>query len=225
MIGILLALQIDNWNEQRKEENAGNELALKLYEELLTTHEYSIDVFKKFDAQIGYIDMVLTQGQKLNVDSLLSASEETLMVRVFSFTTYILSFIEYYTPNFEVFESSLSDGSLKLVKDEELGNALQYIYNDLRNRFNVMYDREIASNENIEEYILENYSELFEDRSNIKVGRWDNETTKMLLEALLNDGALRYKLQQKNTKLKSKRAHLQHRIIPKIEKVIATHEE
>jgi hypothetical protein len=220
MIGILLALQVNIWNEQRKEKIAGNELASRLYQELLTTHMYSKDVFKKIDTQIGYIDLILAQGQKLNVDSLLSASEETLMVQVFTFTTYILTFIEYYAPNMEVFESSLSDGSIKLVMDEELVNALKYVHNDIKTRIKILYEREMASNENIEEYIAENYAGIFEDHSNIKKGKWDNETTKLLLEALQNDGALRFRLQQKNAKLKMKRAHLHHRIIPKIEEII-----
>jgi len=225
MIGILLALLVNNWNEQRKVQIAGNELTAKLYQELLNNLNYNKNALNRFETQIGYIDLVLTQGKKINIDSLLADSNETEMVKAFTFTTYIFAFTEYYAPKLEAFESSLSDGSIKLVKDEYLVYALKLIYNDQQKRISILYDRELASNENIKEYIADNYAELFKDHSNIKEGKWDEETTKLFLEACLDDGALRYRLQQKNAILKSKRAHLQHRIIPAIEKVITTHAE
>ena len=65
MIGILLALQVNNWNEQRKDQVAGNELTARLHQELLTNLNYNKNAFNRFETQIGYIDLVLTQGKKI----------------------------------------------------------------------------------------------------------------------------------------------------------------
>ena len=207
-----------------KKEIRGEELTVKLYKDLLINYEDSKNAYQAIDRQIRYIDLVLTQGKNLNIDSLLSVTEEEYrFAKVFTFPVYILYFTEYYTPNLQVFESSRNDGSIKLVQDEDLVNAQEFIHIDASSRMKILDDREIASNENIEEYIAANYSRLFEDHTTYKEGQWDRETTKKLLNALLTDGALRYKLHQKNNKLKSKRAHLQHRIIPTIASVLATH--
>ena len=224
MIGILLALQVNNWNEHRKETNAGEELASKLLKELMITYEYSKVVYEAYNTQINYIDLVLSQGENLNIDSLLSISvEEYQFVRLFTFPIYILSFTEHFAPNLHVFESSRSDGTIKLVQDEELVSVFKYIYIDTKNKIKIFDDREIISNESIEDYITGKYGYLLEGPSNIKNGLLDDETTKELMKVLITDGSLRFKLQLKNNILKRKRAHLQHRIIPTIEAVLANH--
>lgn len=56
VIGILIALSINNWNEGRKNEIIGNQSALKLYEEISNSKK-SIDVaLINMDRQINYIN-------------------------------------------------------------------------------------------------------------------------------------------------------------------------
>ncbi len=224
VIGILIALQVNNWNEIRKQKTLGDELSSRLYQELLTTYDYSNERLEGIERQIEYIDLILNRGQNLHVDSLLLVSQEYWAVEKFTFTTYILFFTEFYNPKNNVYVTAINDGSIKYVEDKEFVLALEAIYINTISSFNNLYQRETVSNENIEEYIAKNYSNYFEDHSNIKNGLWDNETTKKLLIAMLNDGAFRFKLQQKNAKLKSKRAHVLG-IKRSIEEVIRNHDE
>jgi len=224
VLGILIALQVNNWNEKRKETKLGNELSSRLYQELLTTYEYSNERLKGIDRQIEYIDLILERGQNLNVDSVILASQEYWAVEKFTFSTYILFFTGFYNPLNNVYETSISDGSIKYVEDKEFVLALESIYINVLNSFNKLYQRETVSNENIEEYVSKNYGSFFEDHSNIKNGLCDQKTTKKLVNAMLYDGAFRFKLQQKNAKLKSKRAHVQG-VVGLIEDIIINHDE
>jgi len=223
VIGILIALQVNNWNENRKEEQLGDKLKLKLYQELLITHEHSKEVLESYDFQIQNIDFLLTQGKNLNIDSFLQKSQEYWSMENFSFTTLLLFFTEPYDPQNKVYESSLSDGSIKFINDTEFVALLEAIYTSSQDLIEDLYRRETTSNERIEAYISENHKDLFEGDAHIINGLWDDETIKNLIKTLVNDGALRFKMQQKNTILKSKRYVLQFQIIPNIEKVIRNH--
>ena len=223
VIGILIALQVNNWNENRKEEILGDKLKLNLYQELLITLNHSKEVLKSYDYQIQNIDFLLSQGANLSIDSFMQKSQEDWSMENFSFITFLLSFTEPYDPQNKVYESSLSDGSIKYVNDPEFVALLEAIYTSPQDLIEDLYRRETTSNEGIEAYISENHRDLFEGDAHIINGLWDDETIKNLVKTLVNDGALRFKMQQKNTILKSKRYVLQFEIIPNIEKVIESH--
>lgn len=222
VIGILIALQVNDWNENRKENLIGDKLKLKLYQELLITNELSKEVLKSYNFQIQNIDFLLAQSKNLNIDSVLLKFQEFEEDETFSFTTLLLFYTEPYDPQNKIYESSLSDGSIKFIDDTEFVALFELIYTSPQDLIEDLYGREVTSNGRIEEYISKNYSEFF-DNAEIINGSWDNQTKKKLLRALVNDGALKFKLQQKNTILKSKRYILQFEIIPNIEKVIASH--
>jgi len=222
VIGILIALQVNDWNENRKENLIGDKLKLKLYQELLITNELSKEVLKSYNFQIQNIDFLLAQSKNLNIDSVLLKFQEFEEDETFSFTTLLLFYTEPYDPQNKIYESSLSDGSIKFIDDTEFVALLELIYTSPQDLIEDLYGREVTSNGRIEEYISKNYSEFF-DNAEIINGSWDNQTKKKLLRALVNDGAFKFKLQQKNTILKSKRYILQFEIIPNIEKVIASH--
>ncbi|MBT8293982.1 MAG: hypothetical protein KJN70_11965 [Eudoraea sp.] len=223
VIGILIALQVNNWNENRKEEIRGDKLKVNLYQELLITHYHSKEVLKSYDFQIQNIDFLLSQGANLNIDSFAQKSQEYWSMENFSFITFLLFFTEPYDPQNKVYESSLSDGSIKYVNDPEFVALLEAIYTSAQDLIEDLYRRETTSNERIEAYISENHKDLFEGDAHIINGLWDDETIKNLIKTLVNDGALRFKLQQKNSILKSKRYVLQSQIIPNIETVIESH--
>ena len=44
VIGILIALQINNWNEERKEKVLESKIHNQLYEELINSYEYGINI-------------------------------------------------------------------------------------------------------------------------------------------------------------------------------------
>ena len=223
VIGILIALQVNNWNEHKKTELLGNKLKHNLYQELLNTSEYSKEVLESFDYQIQNIDYLLTQGKNLNVDSFSQKSEEFWSIDNFSFITFLLFFTEPYDPQNKVYESSLSDGSIKFISDSEFVALLETIYTSPQNLIEDLYRRETNLNQSLEAHISENHKDLFEGDAKIINGLWDSQTTKNIMSVLVNDGTLRFKLQIKNSILKSKRNVLQSQIVPQIERAMENH--
>ncbi len=58
VIGILIALQLDNWNDKRKQELAGEELSSRLYQELLTIKDYNFRTLEDCQWQYKIIDRI-----------------------------------------------------------------------------------------------------------------------------------------------------------------------
>jgi len=225
VIGILIALQLDNWNDKRKQLLAGEELSSRLYQELLTIREYNIRRLEDYQWQYNIIDRILEQGTRLDVDSLIAATQDHWAIQAFSLTTYVFSFTVFYDPDVKLYKSSVADGSIKLIKDEVFISDLENIYTTGKYRLDRLYDREIASNKSLENHMVENHATLFKDHSNIVEGNWDPNTVKASLEAILDDGSLRFILQNKLSILKSKRDILENDIMISVEEAIEINEQ
>lgn len=225
VIGILIALQLDNWNERRNQESEGEELASRLYQELLINKEYNIEVLEEYNYQYNMIRKLLDQGPMFNVDSLISATEDHWFIRAFSLTTYIFSFTEFYDPNFKLYKSSVADGSIKLVNNERLVSNLEEIYITGKDKLDRLYEREVSANKSIENHITENFSVLFSIQTKMVDGAWDKSTVKTIMEAILDDGAIRYLFQLKLAILKSKRSILGIDIMNSVEGAIESFEQ
>jgi hypothetical protein len=225
VIGILIALQLDNRNDKRKQELAGEELSSRLYQELLTIREYNVQKLEDFQWQYKIIDRILEQGTRLDVDSLIAATQDYWAIQTFTLTTYIFSFTEFYDPDVKLYKSSVADGSIKLIKDEIFISDLEEIYITGKYRLDKLYDREITSNKSLENHMVENYAALFKDHSNIVEGNWDTNTVKASLVAILDDGAFRFILQKKLGQLKSKIDILEREIMSSVEKAINLYEQ
>ncbi len=89
--------------------------------------------------------------------------------------------------------------------------------NNLSNTFfEKLLLREIESNDKIEEYIANNFSDIYNERKISSNGNWDLSTSKETIKRIWTDGGIRFLLQQKLTKLKSKKLILQDLILPKL---------
>ena len=225
VVGILIALQLDNWNDKGKQELAGEELSSRLYQELLTIREYNVSTLEDFKWQYKIIDRILEQGTRLDVDSLIAATQDYWAIQAFSLTTYIFSFSEFYDPDVKLYKSSVTDGSIKLIKDEVLISTLEDIYTTGKYRLDRLYEREIASNKSLENHMVENYATLFKDHSNIVEGNWDINTVKASLEAILDDGAFRFIMQKKLGLLKSKLSILEYDIMVSVEDAVEIYDQ
>ena len=111
VIGILIALQLDNWNDNRKQELAGEVLSSRLYQELLNIREYNVRWLEVSQWQYNIIDRILEQGTRLDVDSLMAATQDYWAIQKFSLTTYAFAFTEFYDPDVKLYKSSVADGS------------------------------------------------------------------------------------------------------------------
>jgi hypothetical protein len=224
IVGILIALQLDNWNDNRKQQQAGKELSSRLYQELLTIREYNFHRLEEFQWQYNIIERILEEGTSLDVDSLIAATKDYWAIQAFSLTTYIFSFSEFYDPDVKLYKSSVADGSIKLIKDDLFISDLEDIYTTGKYRLDRLYDREISTNKSIEIHMVENYAFLFKDHSNIVQGNWDNNTVRASLEVILDDGAFRFIMQKKLGLLQSKLSILKDDIMGTVEEAIELYE-
>ena len=134
------------------------------------------------------------------------------------------SYTAFYDPNFKFYKSLVNDGSISIIENEKLISNLEYIYINGPDRIERLYEKEMKLNDNIREYISENYGDMFSTESEIINGIWTKATTKHFLTTIAIDGSFRFVLHGKLIILKSKKLILEEQIIPKIEEVLEKYE-
>ena len=110
VIGILIALQINNWNENRKQENSKQHLMLAIKKELATNKEHIEDYLKELNKSNANFNKVLLYSigkDSFPVDSL----------------RYYLSNMEY--PRLLSLLSSVREGAINSGKFELLSDSLK----------------------------------------------------------------------------------------------------
>ena len=115
MIGILLALQVNNWNEERKEKRQGALLKENLHREF-TQNQRLLDTIlqlnqKAFEANRALVDLVGSDAAGLarhNLDSLF----------------YYALIAESFLPSKNTVDDALRSGQMDLIRDDTLKNTL-----------------------------------------------------------------------------------------------------
>ena len=122
VIGILIALQINNWNEQRKTENKGK--------------EYIHEIYKELKIEISNIDLILNSlsNQYNGTENVLSVFEseskeieDTVQFTKDYWSTTRLFIVERDLNTFDKLKSS---GQSILLKNDSLSNLLDRFYKD-----------------------------------------------------------------------------------------------
>ncbi len=129
VIGILIALQINNWNEQRKESKLEQDYYCKLLEDvqqdLVQVNSQIINTNKRVEASNNVLQMLQSENPKL----------DTLMPE----TLNALSLITYtIRPNNAAFEDLKSSGNLNLLKDNTIKTRVIDYYSMLEGMIDVM---------------------------------------------------------------------------------------
>lgn len=223
MIGILLALKVNNLNEASKEQSLEARIYSQLYEELVNCHEYSIDEVDNYASQIFYLDKLLSKGPELNIDSLFLETEGLWPVELFSLSYYLIDFTGFYDPSLNFYNSSINDGSIAILQEKEFVYELEQVYVRGKNRMERLYDREIDLNQEIGQYIAQQYPEFFNADAHLRDSKWDRPSETALLEKLTSDGTIRYRLRDKLAILKSKVLILERDIIAPMEELRETY--
>jgi len=129
VIGILIALQINNWNEHRKENKLEQDYYCKLLEDaqqdLVQVKYQIINTNKRIAASNNVIQMLQSENPKL--DTLMS---ETL--KALSLITYTIR------PNNAAFEDLKSSGNLNVLKDNDVKTKVIDYYSMLEGMIDVM---------------------------------------------------------------------------------------
>lgn len=119
MIGILLALQVNNWNEQRKAETEEQEILMSLYEDL----EFAIAESKDMISRDS-LDVVIMRDFLLGNDlSKYADRPETID----SLVTVAIWGVGQSTPVIQTYNDIKSTGKTVLIQNEEIRNRLTLI--------------------------------------------------------------------------------------------------
>ena len=114
VIGILIALSINNWNEERKERNKEinylKNLKVDLQNEILNSQEFAAYHFRKVQAS----------SELINGDAPKNIKE----VQVYTDTYETVFGWKDFVPNNNTFKELLSSGNLSLIKNDSIKNGL-----------------------------------------------------------------------------------------------------
>ncbi len=124
MIGILLALQVNNWNEERKENNLAEQFEERLINDLNRLIEYSdhrSDRNQKILASITETQQLLERGSELS-------DEEKNTVE---YAILWLPRNTYEIPSMLTYEEMKGSGQLNLIRDIEIREELAALYSFL----------------------------------------------------------------------------------------------
>lgn len=156
VIGILIALQINNWNELRKEKTRASNYMDRIEEDLnrsISRSENLLELNKRILKSVTETQKLLERGTTLN-----DAEKNTVDYAFLWFprTTYQM-------PNMLTYEEMKESGDLHLIEDTELRNELAEFYSylqqvesvyeklsqDIESQFSV-YNSQIRANTNPE---------------------------------------------------------------------------
>ena len=114
VIGILIALQINNWNENRKERNKEinylKNLKVDLENEILNSEEFVAYHFRKVQA----CSKLIIEGSPTSIKE----------VQVYTDTYETVFGLKDFVPNNNTFKELLSSGNLSLIKNDSIKNGL-----------------------------------------------------------------------------------------------------
>lgn len=117
VIGILIALQINNWNEYRKERNLEDSLLGKMSDNI----KDDIDQYEKV--------LTVESNYRIQIDSFLTVIRNPYNYQIGDLDKYYkaLWFFERFTPNKGALTNLISSGKINIIENEELlENILEY---------------------------------------------------------------------------------------------------
>jgi hypothetical protein len=119
VIGILVAVQIDDWNEGRKLRDKEAEYYCKLLEDVLQDEQQLDRLITETDHRIYHSNMYLSLLQKEKLDHEAISNEMLQSISLVTFT---------FKPSISAFEDIKSSGNLSLLRDEEIKKSLVNYY-------------------------------------------------------------------------------------------------
>lgn len=181
VIGILLALQINNWNENRKERKIERSYIKLLTNDLRSDSTRLEELILFSDKSVVSKNIILDylNGDTPKPDSLGG-----------HFLQASFSGIQSFVPNKSAFEEVRNAGGLSLIKDENVRNLVLTLYNSydemehntsryyLQNRWetrSLVYEKAngdlFLDHDNVDEEILEDLFQVFELKGRI-INNW-----------------------------------------------------
>ena len=122
MIGILIALQVNNWNEQRKSNNLEAEYYCRLFEDIIQDGEQIDAYIKLTEDRLKASNQAVRLLQKHMANQIEVANQITLATK---------AIYTDFQPNNSAFEDIKSGANLNIIKDKNVIKALNTYFNNL----------------------------------------------------------------------------------------------
>lgn len=122
VIGILIALQINTWNEQRKANKLEDQYYCRLFEDLIQDQEQVSTLIQQTEDRLKASNQSLRLLQKKQPNQIEVATQMDLSTKAI--------FIDF-KPNNSAFEDLKSGANLNVIKDKSVIKALNAYYNNL----------------------------------------------------------------------------------------------
>jgi hypothetical protein len=201
VIGILIALQINNWNENNKTMAQEKILKASLLESVARLGVVADHFTGAEEANIRVIEALIKNWSEMSYDDIDGAFPE-FQNDFFSPVFNLSGYSQFFDPEKGVYNTAISDGSISIIQDEVFLARLDRLYNYITPRVNELMIEEYVLNRSINEHIATHYQELFLKNSivdsTIEASNvWTPETYRELFIAIRNDGVLKYKLSQR----------------------------
>lgn len=225
VIGILIALQVNDWNENKKQENRKTEVTKSLVVELNNVLSYTEDQRNMMNDRIEVFTKILNEWETLDPKTI---PKDSLSGYYFLIHTATLL---KYNPRVDYYNSIISSGEIKLISDNLVGE-LNYIYEKHTKDVVTYVDQEVDLHILIAAVVAKNHSKVFLSASPnaanspelFGLNVLDTTTTISFLKSIKGDGELKSLIFRNLTILKTKRALLTGRIIPDINNLIVDFE-
>ena len=148
VIGILVALQVNNWNEFRKDRNTEKQIVKTIYEELEQNSEYSRSVLSQIEQRLSSTITLMEYTSNANV-SITAKTFDSLMIQAF--------ILPQYTPVKADLDRLFGSDQIDLIQSPKLQELLSDYKNsmDLTNLFYVYAEDDFKLT--ILPYFVKNY--------------------------------------------------------------------
>lgn len=223
VIGILIALQVNNWNIERENEVKKKILSENLLLELYGVRNLMEDRLAVMENQ-QKITTYLVNNIEINMDTVSSLSRSgDLQIDPLNF---LFTTIVHFNPRGDIYNSAINDGTLALLESTDIIRKLNTAYTMSAQRISDHVISENSINALINEHISNEYQNSFTSAEMANhYGAWDKTTTLNILKKISRDGKLKYLLSTKLQILQFKYGDLRYRIFPTVEKSIEYFEQ
>ncbi|MDY6926191.1 MAG: DUF6090 family protein [Pseudomonadota bacterium] len=189
VIGILIALQLNNWNENRKNETKTAKLHEQLYQELTIARNYLVKREEYLSAYASYTESLIRDWQSVTYADALDRIPYDFSRRSFTLQFYFTSFSEFHDPKHDIFDKAINDGGIAGMNAEFVA-GLNSVYISSNTRINQLLAEEYRLAQEITMHIATHFAEEFV-QANRQDYDWDEATYERLFSAYRQDGSLR----------------------------------
>lgn len=160
VIGILIALQINNWNETRKEQIRSKEYHERIYQDLALLNQRTESLF---ELSTNVLKSITKSVELLEVGRIETEEER----KTFDFALLWFSRTTYQLPHLATYEEMKGNGDLNLIYDVQLRYKLTDFYNYL-GQVETVYTK-IGNAVEMEFQVFNRHLRTHVDPQNIKV--------------------------------------------------------